>query len=166
MKNRTLISIGIAALLISGCDTNSYKPTDVQANRAQRVEAVVPGVVIQVTQVRIRSKKNSEAGQLLGGGLAGYGAYEALGNSGNATIALGTAAAALLGGYIGDKVAGTTVKQSLDLIIELDDGQAVSITQAFDESQYFETGQAVWVIGSGNQMRVVNRGLVGRPREY
>lgn len=147
-------SILLLALSLTACAGGNLRPTDVRQTEARTPEAVQQGTVVQVIEVTLRSK--TEVAQGVGAAVGGYTANRAAKNSHEALQALATVAGAAVGSVVGDSVSDLALdKPGLNLIIELDTGKIIAVSQQTDTGVSFRNGDRVYLIGSGNNIRIL-----------
>lgn len=147
-------SILLLALSLSACAGGNLRPTDVSRSDARTPEAVQEGTVEQVYKVTLRS--NTEVAQGVGAAVGGYAANRASKDTHEAVQVLATAAGVMVGSVVGDSVSDLALdKSGINLIVRLDSGSTIAISQQTDSRADFTVGDRVYLIGSGNQIRVL-----------
>lgn len=138
----------------------SYRGSDYGASDARSVQQVVTGRVEDVRVVQITTR--GQASQYIGAGLGGaVGAIAAkkVGSGSGSQIAqlVGGALGAMAGQAIGDR-AGSETRQALEVVVALDRGDVVAITQEIDQdAASLRPGDHVRLI-HGSVTRVVKMG--------
>lgn len=130
---KRILSAVLTATLLAGCADN-INSDHYSTSQTGKVSTVSQCTVRSVRQVGVND--NSGAGTMIGG-LAGGLAGSTIGH-GHSSNMLGAVGGALLGGLAGSAAEkGLTSQTGLEYIVELDNGQVISITQG--------TGQALGV---------------------
>ena len=130
---KRILSAVLTAILLAGCADN-INSDHYSTSQTGKVSTVSQCTVRSVRQVGVND--NSGAGTMIGG-LAGGLAGSTIGH-GHSSNMLGAVGGALLGGLAGSAAEkGLTSQTGLEYIVELDNGQVISITQG--------TGQALGV---------------------
>lgn len=144
----------ILFLTLGGCAGGSLKPTDVSRDQAAKPQRVQEGTVITAYSVTI--KGNTEAAQATGAALGAYAANRATKNNNDVTQVLATAGGAVAGSVVGNAVSDLTLdRKGVNIVIDLDTGGVISVTQQIDSSAVFNAGDSVYIINSGNQIKVL-----------
>ena len=139
----------IIAFMLTGCAYNSLQPTTSNTGDARKALNTIEGTVIKVYATTLEG--NREAGQAIGAVIGGMVADNATDNKGNTTNDIATTVGALVGSKVGDNVGNRlTQRQGVELIIKLDNGRTVSVSQEEDEKMSFQEGDRVFVIGWPN----------------
>ena len=149
MKQASYLILSI--LIITGCAYSSQRPDVVDRSVAQRAQSVTFATVVDIDRVVIAGDREvgAAAGALIGAA-AGQSVSDSEIESGVGGI-LGGLAGSAVGSAIGDTA---TRKAAIELLLELDNGKAISIIQ--EESQYmFAVGQRVKIIKSSGKSRVL-----------
>jgi len=140
----------------SGSST-SYRGSDYGAGDTRAIQQVITGRVEDVRVVEITTR--GQASQYIGAGLGGaVGAIAArkVGNGSGSQIAsiVGGAVGALVGQAVGDRI-GRETRQAIEVVVALDRGQVVAITQEIDQNAAtLRSGDRVRLI-QGSVTRVV-----------
>jgi outer membrane lipoprotein SlyB len=114
-------------------------------------EPVRYGQVMQVDSVMIDGDQHLGVGAIIGAVAGGVIGHQFGGGSGQDVA---TVAGVLAGGVAGNKVQNKTEKRAAQhVIVKLDNGVSVGITQATDS--VFKVGDRVRIDGAGNDARVV-----------
>lgn len=141
-------------LVLSGCAGGSLKPTDVSRDQAAKPQRVQEGTVITAYTVTI--KGNTEAAQATGAALGAYAANRATKNNSDVAQVLATAGGAVIGSVAGNTVSDLTLdRKGVNIVIKLDTGSVISVTQQVDANAVFNAGDSVYIINSGNQIKVL-----------
>lgn len=150
----TLFTSVILSLSLAACSSlNSNKPNVVQPGEAQRLERVRTGIVLDVTEVTIAG--DSKIGTAVGAVLGGVIGSQATRTQGSGTRAAGGVGGAVAGGVLGNKLGGAlTSKKGVQLMIEFENKDVMSIVQEADPNITFTIGQTVRIIGDV-KMRVI-----------
>jgi outer membrane lipoprotein SlyB len=140
-----LVAIVVGTALLAGCaavpESSALNYNTRQAGVMQQVQL---GTVISVTPVNIAPSTTGigTVGGALAGGIIGSDIGQGRGS------AVASIIGAIAGGIAGSAAEGHVLTQSgLQIVVRLDDGRTVAITQAADVS--VRPGQRVQVIGSG-----------------
>ncbi len=134
-------------LFIMGC-ASSMSPDTYSRDQAQKVQTVHEGEVIMVREVMIEGTK-SGLGTIAGGAMGGVLGSAVGGGSGRRMAIVG---GAIAGGLAGSALEEEVTRQKgLEITVEMDNGEVVSIVQAADRD--FVVGDRVKVLmrpdGSG-----------------
>ncbi len=130
-------------------------PYDASADSAGRLQSVQHGVVTAVHQVVVNNDGSigSTVGTV-GGAIAGALIGNLFGGgTGNTLATIGGGLAGAAGGYYAGQAVQTQTGYQIE--VRLNDGRLVSVIQG--DEYTFGLGQAVSVIGSGTDFRVVPR---------
>ena len=149
MKQASYLIFSI--LIITSCAYSSQRPDVVDRSVAQRAQSVTFATVVDIDRVVIAGDREvgAAAGALIGAA-AGQSVSDSEIESGVGGI-LGGLVGSAVGSAIGDTA---TRKAAIELLLELDNGKAISIIQ--EESQYmFAVGQRVKIIKSSGKSRVL-----------
>jgi outer membrane lipoprotein SlyB len=131
---------GLVALVATGC-ASSMSGSTYSRDQAQKVQTVHEGEVIMVREVQIEGTKSGLGG--VAGGLMGAVVGSTIGKGGGRRIA--TAAGGIAGAGAGAAIEENATRQKgLEITVQLDNGEAVSIVQAADEE--FNEGDLVRVL--------------------
>ena len=141
MKTTKLVSLLVFIVLVTGGCASSMSPNVYSRDQAQKVQTVHKGEVIMVREVQIEGTK-SGAGAIAGG-IMGFALGSTIGSGSGRTVAraAGTVGGAAAGAAIEE---GATRQMGLEITIELDNGEVVSIVQGADEM--FDEGDLVRVL--------------------
>ncbi len=145
-----LIALLAASLILDGC-ASSMSGSAYTRGQARKESTVKNGTVESVRPVTIEGTK-TPIGAVAGAGVGGI-AGSSIGQN------KGSAIAAILGGVAGGLVGSAaeeaiTREQGLEIIVKLDSGNTVAITQKADEE--FKPGERVHVISGGGASRVAH----------
>lgn len=144
----------LLAIVMSGCAGGSLKPTDVNRNETRQAQQVRQGTVLDVYEITI--KGNTTAAQGVGAGLGGYAANRAVKDSNELTKVAATAVGVLVGSVVGNTLSDVALdKPGVSLIIKLDNGGTLAVTQQSDNRVRFTPGERVWLIGRDNNVRII-----------
>ena len=151
---RTL-AIVCGVLAIAACSGPSYKADKTPSKDAAKTLPAEPGTVIDVQLSVI--EYDAKTAQAVGAGVGGIVANQATKGSHDAVRAAATAAGAAGGAIAGDMVAsGALSPDAEELIIELGNGQVISVTQE-PGAQRLNKGDLVWVVRGSERTRVIER---------
>lgn len=151
MKSSSLlIALLTASLILDGC-ASSMSSSAYTRGQARKESTVKNGTVESVRPVTIEGTKTP----------IGTVAGAAVGGVTGSTIGSGrgSAVAAILGGVVGG-IAGSaaeeaiTREQGLEIVVKLDSGNTIAITQKADEE--FKPGERVHVISGSGSSRVTH----------
>jgi outer membrane lipoprotein SlyB len=133
MKSFWAITAVLLTVTVAGCAPRSMSGDVYSRERAQRVQVIEYGEVVEVRQVLIEGTK-SGVGTLAGGVLGG-----ALGSG----IGRGTGAAVgMVGGAIAGGIAGSAVEEAatkqpgVEVTIRMDTGKTIALVQGIDPPVY------------------------------
>ncbi len=133
-----LIPLAIAGLVLAGC-APSVSGSAYSRGQVREAQQVYYGTVESVRIVNIEGTRTG-VGTLTGAALGGI-AGSAIGGGGRGTAAA-TIGGAVLGGIAGSAVEqGVTQQTGLEIVVRLDDGRVMAVTQAADEP--FNPGERV-----------------------
>lgn len=130
-------------------DDNS---SSIEKTDARKMNKVLKGVVIQVSDAKIDSSNKAEGSGAAGGALVGG----AIGSNTQNSIAgaligavIGTATGAIAGAFVGGQ-------DAQDLVIQLESGDLINVTQALDDKiGKFAEDDPVLVVYKGDSGRVI-----------
>ena len=151
IKNLGLgVVTGVLVLGLSGCPA-SLSGSAYTRTQARSLQAVETGTVESVRQVLIEGTK-SNVGTATGAALGGIAASNVGGGRGQVAATIG---GALIGGLAGGATEEAITRQpGLEIIVRLDTGRTVAVTQAADE--LFRPGERVRVLDDGYTARVTH----------
>ena len=124
---RKTVSV-VLALVLAGC-ASSMSGDVYSRDRAQKVQTVEYGEVVEVRQVQIEGTKSGVGA--LGGGALGGALGSGVGRGAGKTVAI-------VGGAIAGAAAGAateeavTKQQGLEITVKLDSGQTLALVQGMD----------------------------------
>jgi outer membrane lipoprotein SlyB len=149
--NYRILPIMLGIFITTSCVNNSLQPDVVSRSDAQKQQYVVFGTITDVTKVTIEGDREvgSAAGLVIGG---------AVGKD-STDSDLGSDIAAVVGGLIGSAIgsevgSAVTRKEGVELLIETDSGNFVSIIQEVSDFTYVQ-GQKVRIIKRNGKSRVI-----------
>jgi outer membrane lipoprotein SlyB len=143
-----LVVVAVVALGASGCTFPSSRPV-VPAGQAGVVQTVETGVVASVREVNIEGRRTA-LGTFGGGMIGSAAATGGHGTSGALVHATGAVAGAIAGEAVEE---AATRKTAQEILIHMDDGRTVVVTQAVD-SGLFRDGDRVRIMNGGSGARV------------
>lgn len=151
---RTL-AIVCGAVALAACSGPSYKADKTPSEDAAKTLPAEPGTVIEVQSSII--EYDAKAAQAMGAGVGGIIANQATKDSHDAIRVTATAAGAAGGAIAGDIIAsGALSPDAEELIIKLDNGQVISVTQE-PGARRLDKGDLVWVVRGSERTRVIER---------
>ena len=140
---------------LSACAGPSYEADKTPSKDAAKALPAESGTVIDVQTSVI--EYDAKTAQAVGAGVGGMVANQATKDAHSAVRAAATAAGAAGGAIAGDMVAsGRLSPDAEELIIELDSGQVISVTQE-PAAERLARGNLVWVIRGSERTRVIKR---------
>lgn len=149
---KSLLAIAVASLALVSCVPQELTGDTYSRQEVGRAQTVRTGVVESVRFVKLQ-------GESTGGSVIGAIAGGVLGNqigSGSGRT-LGTLAGAAVGSAAGAATEQRIYnRQGIELMIKLDDGQTIVITQEHTEREPFNVGDRVRVIYGGGRTRVTH----------
>ena len=129
MKSFWGLTAVLLAVTVAGCTPKSMSGDVYSRERAQRVQTIEYGEVIEVRQVLIEGTK-SGVGTLAGGALGGA-LGSGIGRGAGTTI--GVVGGAIVGGIAGSAVEeGATKQPGLEVTIRMDTGRTIALVQGID----------------------------------
>lgn len=147
-----LLFVFFLAALLSGCFAAPKGGSVYEPREHLGVGRPQPGVVIQTRTVRLApDDRMIAAGGAIGATLGGVAGAKMAGNSGRAGAFVGS----VLGGIAGAGLAAQQTVDAHEIVVRMDSGSTVSVVQR--DGAPVASGQAVWVIGTGINTRVVPR---------
>ena len=142
----------IFAVLLSGCFATPKGGSVYEPREHLGVGRAQPAVVVQTRLVRLApDDRMIAAGGAIGGTLGGVAGAKMAGNSGRAGAFVGS----VLGGIAGAGLAAQQTVHAHEIIVRMENGNTLSVVQR--DGAPVAAGQAVWVIGTGANTRVVPR---------
>ena len=143
-----LITLLTASLILDGC-ASSMSGSAYTRGQARKVETVKIGTVESVRAVTIEGTK-TPIGAVAGAGVGGIAGSSIGQNKGSAIAAIiGGVAGGLIGSAAEEAI---TREPGLEIIVKLDSGSTVAVTQKADQD--FRPGQRVHVISGAGASRV------------
>ena len=145
----------LSSMSLCACAGPSYEADKTPSKDAAKALPAEPGTVIDVQSSVI--EYDAKTAQAVGAGVGGIVANQATKDSHSAVRAAATAAGAAGGAIAGDMVAsGALSPDAEELIIELDNGQVISVTQE-PGGEGLARGDLVWVVRGSERTRVIER---------
>ena len=133
MKSFWGLTAVLLTVTVAGCAPRSMSGDVYSRERAQRVQTIEYGEVIEVRQILIEGTK-SGAGTLAGGVLGGA-LGSGIGRGAGRTI--GVVGGAIAGGVAGSAVEESATKQpGLEVTIRMDSGKTIALVQGIDPPVY------------------------------
>lgn len=147
----TALSVNVQAGVFGSEDSASA----IEKGSARTLNKVLKGTVIQVSEAKIEEAAGARGvGASAGAGVGAVVGSTASGGRGSLVGGIVGAVAGGLIGAVGSAIAGKQTAQ--DIVIQLDSGDVVNITQAVDDKVgAFAEGDAVLVIQKGDSARVI-----------
>lgn len=141
MKSTVSILLCIAVIGTAGCGGPAHSSKVYSRNEAGKVQSVQDGEVLYVREVTIEGSKSPLGG--IAGGIMGYAVGSTIGGGSGRKVAraAGTVGGAVAGAAIQEKA---TREVGLEITIQLDSGEVISIVQSADEK--FDDGDRVRVL--------------------
>ncbi|HVS26248.1 MAG TPA: glycine zipper 2TM domain-containing protein [Burkholderiales bacterium] len=151
MKNLSLlIALLATGMLLGGC-AQSLSGSAYSRGQARQEQNVRNGTVESVRPVRIEGTK-TPIGTVAGGAVGGVAGSTVGSGKGSAVAAI---IGAVAGGIVGSAAEeAVTRKDGLEIVVKLDSGNTVAITQEADEQ--FRPGERVRIIAGGGVSRVAH----------
>ena len=151
MKSSSLlIALLAASLILDGC-ASSMSGRAYSRGQARQEQAVRYGTVESVRPVQIEGTK-TPIGTIAGGAVGGVAGSTVGSGKGSGVAAI---LGAVVGGIVGSAAEeGLTRRDGLEIIVKLDSGNTIAITQEADEN--FSPGERVHVISGGGVSRVAH----------
>lgn len=151
MKSSSLlIALLAASLILDGC-ASSMSGRAYSRGQARQEQAVRYGTVESVRPVQIEGTK-TPIGTVAGGAVGGVAGSTIGSGKGSGVAAI---LGAVVGGIVGSAAEeGLTRRDGLEIIVKLDSGNTIAITQEADEN--FSPGERVHVISGGGVSRVAH----------
>ena len=133
----------------------SYEADKIPSRDATKAIPAEPGTVLDVQSVAI--EYDSKTAQTVAAGLGGILANQATKDSNGAVRAAATAVGATGGAIAVDMVANSALSpDGEEVIIELENGQTISVTQEIGGAS-LSPGDLVWVVRGSERTRVIRR---------
>lgn len=149
MNASTPVVLVAASLLVSACTFPSSRRV-VPSSQANVLQNIDTGTVVSVREVVIEGERSNIG--MYGGGLLGGAAASGIGSGVGTAIA--SAAGAVGGAIVGQATEeAITRKDAQEIIVRLDSGQQVVVTQEADGG-YFREGDRVRLLTGGGYSRV------------
>ena len=143
----TVLILFISMMLLGSCTTH---PVSTSHHNGPKIKEVQTGKVISIKKTTIAGQRSSIGGRV--GSTAGRIAGGAIG-SGYGSV-LGSIVGSVIGGAVGSGIDNRTKKiPALELLIKLDDGQQVTVTQPV--KTLFKLGDEVKLVMKQGQVSVV-----------
>ena len=141
MKTTKLISLLVFIGIVAGGCASSMSPNVYSRDQAQKAQTVHKGEVIMVREVQIEGTRSGVGA--IAGGIMGFALGSTIGSGSGRTVAraAGTVGGAAAGSAIEE---GATRQIGLEITVQLDNGEVVSIVQGADEP--FDEGDLVRVL--------------------
>ena len=137
------------AMLSAGC--TNYSGNTESGSQVRSAQTVQYGTVVSVQPVTLEEDRPAVLGTVGGGVVGGVLGNMVGGGRGKTLATIAGAALGAAGGYAGEKA--LTKQNGLEITVELENGQQLSIVQAAD--QQFSPGERVRVLrGSDGSARV------------
>ena len=137
------------AMLSAGC--THYSGNTYSGSQVRSAQTVQYGTVVSVQPVTLEEDRPAVLGTVGGGVVGGVLGNMVGGGRGKTLATIAGAALGAAGGYAGEKA--LTKQNGLEITVELENGQQLSIVQAAD--QQFSPGERVRVLrGSDGSARV------------
>ncbi|MBW6503973.1 hypothetical protein K0B90_06830 [bacterium] len=129
MKSLWVLTAVLLTVTVAGCAPRSMSGDVYSRERAQRVQTIEYGEVIEVRQVLIEGTK-SGVGTLAGGALGGA-LGSGIGRGAGSTV--GVVGGAIVGGLAGSAVEeGATQQTGVEVTIRMDTGRTIALVQGID----------------------------------
>jgi len=149
-RSSLLIALLAASLILDGC-ASSMSGRAYSRGQARQEQAVRYGTVESVRPVQIEGTK-TPIGTIAGGAVGGVAGSTVGSGKGSGVAAI---LGAVVGGIVGSAAEeGLTRRDGLEIIVKLDSGNTIAITQEADEN--FSPGERVHVISGGGVSRVAH----------
>jgi len=149
MTRTIAATIGLTVIaLLSACATG-VGGDDYSRDQTRREQTVRLGVVDSVREVKIEGTRSGVGA--VAGGVVGGVAGSTVGQGRGSTV--GAVLGSVAGGVAGQAAEqGATRQTGLEIMVKLDSGRLIAVTQAADES--FKPGDRVRVLSDGATTRV------------
>ena len=146
-----IMSLLLGMILTSSCVNSSLQPDIVSRSDAQKQQYVVFGTIRDITKVTIEGDR--EVGAAAGAAIGGAVGKNSTDSDPESDIA--AVVGGLLGSALGSEIGSAiTKKDGLELLIETDAGNFISIIQEISEFSY-SSGQKVRIIKRNGKSRVI-----------
>lgn len=150
-----LFTLPLSFVCLFGCAGPSYEADKIPSKDAAKAIPAEPGTVLDVQSVAI--EHDSKTAQTVAAGLGGILANQATKDSNSAVRAAATAVGATGGAIAVDMVASSALSpDGEEVIIELENGQTISVTQEIGGAS-LSPGDLVWVVRGSERTRVIRR---------
>lgn len=163
MKKIILITVAfVTAFSAMAANAGNLSGSSYEGNEARRMQYLQTGTVEDIREVTVTDRSNmGQYGSMGIGGALGGLLGQKIGN-GNGRIAA-TVVMAAVGAAAGNKVNEyVSTDKALEIIVSLDDGRAVAITQTLDnDASSLQVGDRVRIIQGANVRVVRMRTNVG-----
>ena len=147
---KRIIALAILPLFFASCFPKELTGDTYSRNEVGQTQSFQRGTVTGVRFVKIQG--DSKAGAIIGSIAGGVLGSNVGGGSGRTAGAIGGAGlGAVAGSAVEQKILN---KQGIELTIDLDDGESVTITQEHADREEFSTGDRVRVIYGSDRTRV------------
>jgi outer membrane lipoprotein SlyB len=140
-------------LLVGACAGGSLKPTDPGREQARKMQDATPAVVIDVIDVTLKAPTTTA--QATGAAIGGYMGNQAARDQDTVVRTAATVGGAAAGSVAGNVVANTMDRSGTELVLQTAAGRVFTVVQQADSRSKFAIGDSVWVVGSGNNVRVL-----------
>jgi len=141
----------LGMILTSSCVNSSLQPDIVSRSDAQKQQYVVFGTIRDITKVTIEGDR--EVGAAAGAAIGGAVGKNSTDSDPESDIA--AVVGGLIGSALGSEIGSAiTTKDGLELLIETDAGNFISIIQEISEFSY-SSGQKVRIIKRNGKSRVI-----------
>ena len=155
MKHLNYLLVAVLFFPTIGCSGPSYKADKTPSSDAGKTLPAESGVIVDVQSTSI--EYDAETAQAIGAGVGGVIANQATQSAEGAVRAAATAAGAAGGAVAGDMFAENVLSpDGEELIIELDTGGIISVTQEPGANRLV-TGDAVWIVRGAERTRVIKK---------
>lgn len=145
------MTVCLCAVALLGAGCTNYSGNTYSGGQVRSAQTVQFGKVVSTNPVTLEEGHPALVGTLGGGVVGGVLGSLVGGGRGSTLAAVGGAVLGAAGGYAGEKA--LTKQKGLEIMVELDDGQTLSIVQAADQS--FADGERVRVLrGNDGSARV------------
>ena len=145
------VAVCLLALAMLGAGCTNYSGNAYSGGQVRSAQTVQYGTVVSVQPVTLEEDRPAVVGTVGGGVVGGILGNMVGGGRGRTLATIAGAALGAAGGYAGEKA--ITKQNGLEITVELENGQQLSIVQASD--QQFSPGERVRVLrGSDGSARV------------
>lgn len=149
---KTILAIAILPLLITSCAQQGLTGDSYSRNEAGQAQTVKKGRITSIRYVKIEG--GTTAGTILGGVAGGVLGNQIGSGRGNTLATVGGAGLGAVAGSHAQKNMGS--RQGLEIVVRLDEGGSVSITQEDNPNDPFNEGDRVNVLLGGSRSRVTH----------